>query len=218
MGARVFIPASRYPILFMSMVTDRQEVIAVDAALLLPPEAAERVKGLNALMYAEQPDGFEFGPTRVPHITLAQLYVRRTNLLELIRRLDAVLREVAPLELSVSKLAGRDQVASLRIGRTPELLRLHAAIMDEVKKLSEADGNPEAFYCPDEPAREKDVAYVAGFRRRSSYSRFVPHITLGYGPPPVPDVFMDFVSSQAALYQLGRFCTCRQLLHQWKLS
>jgi 2'-5' RNA ligase len=200
------------------MGTDRQEVIAVDAALLLSQEALERVTQLNALMYAEQPDGFAFGPTRVPHITLAQLYVRRTNLLELIRRLDSVFREIQPLELSVSKLVGRDHVASLRIHRSPELLRLHAAVMDECKKLSEPDGNAEAFYGPDEPARDKDIDYVAGFRRRCSYSRYTPHITLGYGQPPVPDVFMDFVSTQAALYQLGRFCSCRQLLHHWKLD
>jgi 2'-5' RNA ligase len=199
------------------MGLDRQEVLAVDAALLLPPAATERVSRLNALLYAEQPDGFEFGPTRVPHITLAQLYVRRTNLLELIRRLDTVFREAEPLGLSVSRLVGRDQVASLRISKTAALLGLHAMIMDEVKKLSEPDGSEEAFYGADKQAREKDVAYVTGFRRRASYGRYVPHITLGYGTPPVPDVFMDFVCSQAALFQLGRFCTCRQLLHKWKL-
>jgi hypothetical protein len=115
-------------------------------------------------------------------------------------------------------VVGRNQVASLRIGRTAELIRLHAALMDEAKSFSEADGGVEAFYGPDVKAREKDAEYVAGFRRRSSYSRFVPHITLGYGQPPVPDVFLDFTVGEAALYQLGQFCTCRQLLHRWKLS
>jgi 2'-5' RNA ligase len=198
------------------MVMNSTDILAVNAALTLPDVVSERVLRLNALLHAEQRDGFRFGPTLVPHITLAQMYVRRTNLLELIRRLDGVLREAAPMQFSVSKLVGRGQVASLRIGRTPGLLRLHTAIMDEVKSLSETAGGPESFY-GDEAAREKDLEYVAGFRRRSSYSRFVPHITLGYGHPPVPDVFMDFVCHAAALYQMGRFCTCRQLLHRWKL-
>lgn len=202
----------------MSMAIDRLDVIAVNAALLLPPGAMERVSKLNSLLAAEQPGGFSFGPTRVPHITLTQCFVRRSNLLELIRRMDAVFREAEPVQLSVSKLVGRDKVVSLRMTRTPELLLLHAALMDEIKKLSEPDGTTGAFYGPDEPAREKDAAYVSAFRRRSSYSRFVPHVTLGYGQPPVPDVFLEFVSTQAALYHLGRFCTCRQLLHRWKLG
>lgn len=199
------------------MSLDRESIIAVDAVLLLSGEALERITQLNALMYAEQPDGFQFGPTRVPHITLAQFYVRRTNLLELINRADTILRETEPLDLSVAKLKGRNQVVSLRIGRTTELLRLHARLMDEVKTLSADEGSIEAFYGPDVPARETDADYVAGFRRRCSYARYVPHITLGYGSPPVPDVFMDFVCGAAGLFQLGRFCTCRQMLHRWEL-
>jgi 2'-5' RNA ligase len=192
------------------MVLDRQDILAVDAALLLSAEAADRVRRLNELMYAERSDGFVFGPTRVPHITLAQLYVRRTNLLDAIRRLDAVFREVRPLELSVARLVGRDQVVSLRIRRTAELMHLHAAIMDQMKSIAETEGSVEAFYGAGDKARETDVTYVAAFRKRASYSRYIPHVTLGYGQPPVPDVFMDFECGEAGLFRLGRFCTCRQ--------
>jgi 2'-5' RNA ligase len=194
-----------------------QQVLAVNSALLLPAEVVERVIRLNALLYAEQPAGFLFGPTMVPHITLGQLYIRAANLLALIKRLDTLLFQTAPMELSVSKLVGRHQVVSLRVTRTPELLRLHANFMDEAKAFSEPDGTIESFYAPDIPAREKDAEYVAGFRKRSSYSRYVPHITIGYGHPPVPDVFLDFACSEVGLFQLGRFCTCRQLQHRWNL-
>src|SRR5688572_30745555 len=96
------------------------QVIAVDAALLLPDPAQERVQRLNALLYSERPDGFLFGPTAVPHITLAQLFVRRSNLLALIERLDKVFRETAPLSLSVNKISGRGKVVALRVDRAPE--------------------------------------------------------------------------------------------------
>lgn len=200
------------------MLLDRHEIIAVNVALLLPPDAMERVARLNSLLYAEQPEGFLFGPTVVPHITIAQLFVRRENLLALIRQMDVILSVTEPLELAVTKIAGRNQICSLRLTRTAELLRVHASLMDEVKLVSESEGSVESFFeDKNSPAREMDVAYVSSYRKRSSYTRYVPHITLGYGHPPVPDVFMDFVCRDAALFQLGRFCTGRQLVHHWKL-
>ena len=205
------------PYTFWYMAQGGQEILAVNAALLLGGEILERVARLNTLLYAEEPDGFLFGPTFVPHITIGQLYVRGAKLLDLTERLNAILSQTVPLELAVEKVAGRNQVAALRITRTPELLRLHANFMDEAKAISANDGDIEAFYAPDIPARDKDAEYVDNFRRRSSYSRYVPHITLGYGQPPVPDLFLDFACNEAGLFHLGRFCTCRRLLHRWTL-
>src|SRR5690349_4488020 len=124
------------PYTFWYMAHGGQEIIAVNAALLLSGEVQERVTRLNALLYADEPDGFMFGPTFVPHITLGQLYVRGANLLELTERFDAILTETPRLQLSVEKIAGRNQVASLRISRTPDLLRLHANFMDAAKTIS----------------------------------------------------------------------------------
>ncbi len=199
------------------MVYSDQEIIAVGVVLLLPEEVQERVCQLNSLLHAERPDGFLFGPSTVPHLSLAQLFVRRSSLLALIERLDKTLRETEPLPLSVAKISGRGAVASLRIARTPELFRLHAQMMDEVKSLSEDLGGMESFFSDGEPARSQDAEWVTRFRGRASYKRFVPHITLGNGHPPVPDVILKFTTAEAGLFHLGRFCTCRKLLHRWKL-
>lgn len=186
-------------------------------ALLLPEEVQERVCHLNSLLHAEQPDGFLFGPSTVPHLNLAQLFVRRSSLLALIERLDKTLRETERLTLAVTRISGHGAMTSLRIARTPELFRLHAQMMDEIKSLSEDLGGMESFFSDGEPARSQDAEWVTRFRRRSSYKHFVPHITLGNGHPPVPDVILEFTSTEAGLFHLGRFVTCRKLLHHWKL-
>jgi hypothetical protein len=61
------------------------------------------------------------------------------------------------------------------------------------------------------------VEWVAGFRRNSSYEAFTPHITLGHSTklPFVEPVSFD--ATTIAACHLGRFCTCRRILRQWKL-
>ncbi|MBI4463425.1 MAG: hypothetical protein HY647_01865, partial [Acidobacteria bacterium] len=54
-----------------------QEVLAVDVALLLPEPIQERVRAINAALWAQEKDGFRFDATHLPHITLAQLFVRQ---------------------------------------------------------------------------------------------------------------------------------------------
>jgi hypothetical protein len=59
---------------------------------------------------------------------------------------------------------------------------------------------------------------VSGFRRKSSFRAFNPHITLGHGKrAPVVEPFA-FDATTIAACHLGRFCTCRQVLRAWELK
>ena len=93
--------------------------------------------------------------------------------------------------------------------------------MDAARPYEEAGGAADAFYSDQDPpreiAREKDIAWVANYRDQASYSSFIPHITLGVGKAPEPGEPFDFVVNRVGLFQLGRFCTCRLLLHEWTL-
>src|SRR5205809_1113023 len=67
-------------------------------------------------------------------------------------------------------------------------------------------------------ARVRDVLWVAGYRLKSSFGSYTPHITLGHGgEPPWIEPF-SFEATTAAVCHLGRFCTCRRVLRQWTLS
>ena len=204
------------------MADNFQKTIAVDCALLLPVPAEERVRSLNALLYAEQPDGFEIDATHLAHISLAQMFVRRSDLLPLIEKFHSILSEQHPLPMRVSLVATRDSTVSLLLDRSLELARLHARLLDSCKTL-ETTGDRDSFYGIDEQApdrdrerpRERDVQWVSHFREASAYTKFVPHITLGLGTAPAPNISLEFTVNRAGLFHLGRFCTCRAVLHEW---
>ena len=193
-------------------------LIAIDVALLLPEAVNERAKAVNAPLLAQRPDGFRFDDTHLPHITLAQQFIRRVNLPALIERIDPILRDALPLLLRVIGVGSSGTATHFAIEPTPDLQKLHEALLDAALPLEEAGGGAEAFYSDRQLARESDVTWVSQFRSHSSYARFSPHITLGIGPPPEFREPFEFTADRVALCHLGRFCTCRMILREWRLG
>jgi hypothetical protein len=198
------------------------DLAAIDIVLLFPESLNRRAKAANAALLAQRPDGFRFDASHLPHITLAQQFIRRGNLPALIARMDPMLRAVRPLALRVTGVGSSATAAHFAIETTTEIDKLHSTLMDVVLPFEEAGGSAEAFYFGDEgalePPREGDVAWVRQFRSHSSYGRFAPHITLGVGPPPDFREPFEFTANRVALCHLGRFCTCRVVLREWQLQ
>jgi hypothetical protein len=63
------------------------------------------------------------------------------------------------------------------------------------------------------------LAWIKSYPEKSSFERFSPHITIGYGeindysfPPQGVLRTMKFAVSRLALCHLGNHCTCRRIL------
>lgn len=79
-----------------------------------------------------------------------------------------------------------------------------------------AGGGTGAFFGND--ARLRDALWVTGYRLKSSFHHFEPHITLGHASkPPAIEPFL-FEADTVALCHLGRFCTCRSAIRTWNTS
>lgn len=197
------------------------DLIAIDIAILPPDEVAARAQAVNQALLAQagDPNGLRLDDTHLAHVTLVQLFIRKSNLSAMLDRVSDVLRGQAPIALRVPGVEARDGVVHLAIEPTPKLQRLHEALMDSVAPFEAAAGGPEAFYeIGDAPARQKDIDWVTHYRRRSSYARFEPHITLGHGALPAPIAPFEFIATRVAACQLGRFCTCRLVVRDWMLG
>lgn len=192
-------------------------LIATDVALLLPEAVNARVRAANTALLAERPAGFRIDDAHLPHVTLAQQFIRRVELPVLIERMQPILRGTPPLLLRVAGVGSSGTATQFTIEPTPDLQKLHETVMDALQPFEEADGGAEAFYSDGEPARENDVAWVSQFRSHSSYARFSPHITLGIGRLPEFREPFEFTADRAALCHLGRFCTCRVVRQEWAL-
>jgi 2'-5' RNA ligase len=190
-------------------------LIAVDVAVLLPPAVADVAVALSAGLPALESLGLRLDAAHLPHITLTQQFVTRTAVPEVAAAVERVVREQPALSLAVVGPGRGSQSIWMQIGLTPELARLHRALMDVLLPFEQRGGGPLDFAGGD--ARDGDVTWVSGFRRGSSFDSFTPHVTLGHtrGLPHVEPI--GFIADKVALCHLGRFCTCREVLRSWTL-
>ena len=198
--------------------TDNSPALAVDVAILPPPPVRQQLAELNRQMLAP-PSGFRFGPTCLPHLTLAQQLVRSERVGALAEALGSLLEPEGPLELMTTTVAVPHFSATLGIAPSAALTGLHRRIMDLLVPFQTDDDGHDAFIIDKdgEPPRPSDLEWVRAFRRRSAYESFDPHITLGVGA--VGDLApFAFVGDTVELYHLGRFCTCRAVLASWTLT
>ena len=193
------------------------DVTAVDVALLPTPDLRRRLLTINRTL-APPPIGFRFDRTHLPHLTLAQQFVRDDDIERLSRRIRRTLQGHRPLALTTTEASVVGTASTLGVERTAALMDLHRRLMDLLIPFDTDEGGVEAFEADGDTPRDADVAWVRGFRERAAYDRFSPHWTLGVGRVDTPVDAHTSVASDVALLSLGRFCTCRRVLASWTLT
>lgn len=193
------------------------DLLALDVAILPPADVRDLAVALSASFPAAESEGLRLDENNLPHVTLTQQFVRRGDLDRVLDRLDGVVRGQPRLALQVTG-AGRTPggTVSMAVERTEALVSLHGRLMDALQEFEQAGGGPGAFI--DLDARAADVAWVAGYRPRSSFLNYAPHITLGHAsePPRIEPLAVE--ATTVAACHLGRFCTCRRVLRTWELA
>lgn len=191
------------------------KLVALDVAILLPAAVATRVIAYSAALSGEESRGLTLDAEHLPHVTLTQQFVREEELESAFSRIDEVLRTRGPLRVLITGAERSGHTVMLAVERTPELLDLHQQVMETLQGLERPEGGPHAFF--DDDARIGDVLWVSGFRLKSSFGAFSPHITIGHGADaPAVEPFA-FDATTVAACHLGRFCTCRRVLRSWTL-
>ena len=111
--------------------------------------------------------------------------------------------------------------STVGVGLTDELATLHGRLMECLEPFRDranGDDAQDAFWTDGTGPRPADIEWVARFRERSAFQQFDPHITIGAGPLASHVAPTPFLATQLALCHLGRFCTCRRVLHAWTLA
>jgi len=192
------------------------DLIAIDVAILPPPHVSRLAMELSSGLPAEGEDRLVLDDQHIPHITLTQQFVRVEELDLVMRDIDNVLRVVRPMPLRVRGGSTSGHTVWIAIERSTELAALHESLMEALRGVERPGGTPAAF--ADGDARMRDLLWVSGYRLKSSFGAYTPHITLGHGAEPPHIEPVDFVADTVAACQLGRFCSCRRVLRRWTLS
>jgi 2'-5' RNA ligase len=206
-------------------------LLALDVALLLPPDVRDLAVRLSSSLSepaspklepkesaSPKPEAkadFRLDADHLPHITLTQQFVRVEEVDAAFERIDETLRGERPLSVRVTGGGKGHSSVWMAIERTEAIASLHERLMESLRGLERPGGTAAAFFEGD--ARVGDVAWVTGYRLKSSLSAYHPHVTLGYAAEPPAIEPFTFEASSVAACHLGRFCSCRMVLRSWEL-
>ena len=152
----------------------------------------------------------------LPHISLAMVFIDDGDIADIEGILRSIVKEsslgdLTILGVHVSENSAGEKVSAFEVGRTKELQSLHETIMRRLEPYLGRDVTAEEVN--DEDVAETTLLWIKNYREKSSFDKFSPHITIGYGEVSNLPLFpVKFSASKLALCHLGNHCTCRRVL------
>ncbi|MBI4886374.1 MAG: 2'-5' RNA ligase family protein [Acidobacteria bacterium] len=191
-------------------------LIALDLAILPPPEVNARAVRLSAGLPRRESRGLRLDEQHLPHVTLTQQFVDDADLDAVLNAADAVLRRQPPLALCVTGAGQGGRTVWMALERSAALDGVHERLMTALRPFERAEGTATAFHEGD--ARPRDAAWVRGYRVTAGGDAYAPHVTLGHATRPPTIQPFTFEATTVAACHLGRFCSCRRVLRRWELN
>jgi 2'-5' RNA ligase len=206
---------------------DNDPLIAVDILLQPDQTMVAHANAVNATLRDNLPSGYSLDATHAPHITLLQRFIREKDLPTVTAALTKVFAANPPTTLQL-KPHGIDYVMWSGVAVTvyvvevtPDLMRLHEAVIKAVEPFSVSGGTGAAFVGTDINA--DTIGWVEDFIPKSSGPNYIPHVTLGIAKQDfanqlkaAPFTQFTFSPVGAAVYHLGNFGTAAKKLWQYQ--
>jgi len=197
--------------------------IAVDVVLLPSEEMADKAIAANKELLKEYADKIVLDKEScLPHISLAMGCIDETDIDEI----DTILRTIAE-ESSLGQLSAvgihietnraGEKVSVIEIEKTEALQSLHEEVMHRLAPYFSYDVKADMVLSSSETG-ESTLDWIKNYPEKSSFEKFFPHITIGYGKINNFSFPIIFSASKLALCQLGNHCTCRKILSSTNLT
>jgi len=191
--------------------------IAVDVVLLPSDEVAARAIEANMELLKQCPDKIVLDRENcLPHISLAMGCIDQRRIADAERILRAIAKErslerLVSLGIRVTTNSAGEKVSVLELKKTPTLQSLHELVMNRLRAYLARHVTAEMVFSPP-AAAESTLLWIRDYCEKSSFERFFPHITLGYGQLDDFPFPARFTAKTLALCHLGNHCTCRRIL------
>jgi 2'-5' RNA ligase len=197
--------------------------IAADVVLLPAEEVMDKVIDANRQL----PNTFS---SRIilnkddclPHISLAMGCIEEKNIGQIEKILQDVAKEYFPNELKiVGVYIGTDEsgrkVSLYHVEKTLSIQSLHEKIMEKLSPYFSYDVTKKTVLAEGRVA-ESTLRWIKNFPAESSFEKFFPHITIGFGETKALDLPIEFAPVRLALCHMGNHCTCKKILALIKRS
>ncbi len=197
--------------------------IAVDVVLIPSEEIMNIAIQANRELLKQYPNKIILDRENcLPHISLAMgcINQRQTEDIEVI--IQKITEEYSIgflhiIDVHTNTNASGEKVSVLQIENTDQLQSLHEHVMITMKQYFSYDVTADMVLC-DETVSESTLLWIKNYPIESSYEKFFPHITLGYGEIELESLPIKFNVSKIALCHMGNHCTCRKVLVKAELT
>ncbi len=152
----------------------------------------------------------------LPHISLAMGAIESSDLPEVNKILQEIASHFSTFKLTAdsyrgNKIPSGEIVSQFTLEKTSELQSLHNMVMNKLKPFLSYDVSVNMIFSP--PTVEEITLYwIRNYAEKSSFEKFQPHITVGFGKVDDVNAPITFTASTLALCHLGNYCTCRKIL------
>lgn len=158
----------------------------------------------------------------LPHISLAMGAIEESDLPKVKKNLQKIASQFQTLKLTADsyhdeKIPSGEIVSEFTIEKIAKLQSLHEIIMTEFWPFLTYDVSINMVFCPP-PAEEITLYWIKNYAHKTSFKKFKPHITVGFGELDNVNTPIIFTASTLALCHLGNYCTRRKILFSTKLE
>jgi 2'-5' RNA ligase len=191
--------------------------IAVDVVLLPAEEMADKAIAANKELLKQYAHKIVLDKEIcLPHISLAMGCIDERDLYEIGEILKTTVKETALGQLNAvcihtEKNRAGEKVSVFQIEKTEALQSLHEELMHRLAPYFSNDVKAEMILSSSEIS-ESTLDWIKNYPQKSSFDKFFPHITIGYGEINNISFPIKFAVSKLALCHLGNHCTCRKIL------
>jgi 2'-5' RNA ligase len=197
------------------------EKIAVDVVLLPSEELMDKAIAANKELLKQYPDKIILNKENcLPHISLAMGCIDQIHISDAVEIISSIAEKYSPEILkftgfSTSTNSVGEKVAVAIIEKAKLLQSLHEEVMIKLAQYLSYDITENMLLS--EKVDESALLWIKNFPENSSFKKYYPHITLGYGKLENFSFPNTFTVSRLALCHLGNHCTCRKILISIKL-
>lgn len=197
--------------------------IAVDVVLLPAEEIADLAIRANSELLRQYPNKIILDKKNcLPHISLAMGCIDEKMTADIGRILKEIAEKypVEPLHITdvhINTNTKGEKISDLQIKKTESFQLLHEQVMEKLSVFFDYNVTSDMILC-DGTACQSSLLWIRNYPQQSSYEKFSPHITLGYGEIKLESVPGSFSASKLALCHLGNHCTCRKVLATAELT
>lgn len=194
--------------------------IAVDVVLLPDEVMTNKAIEVNAKLGGEIVLNKE---NCLPHISLAMGCIDERDVPAIEKALTAIAERCTIGELKIigihkstnlsddSQDSRGETVSVFEVEKAKELQSLHEKVMEQVQPYFSSVATGDMIY-GDEEVADTTLEWIKNYRENSSFGKFYPHITIGYGQVEEQQFPISFTAEKLALCHLGNHCTCRKVL------